>query len=89
MHDLKCVTGNRKAEKVTTTLVPLLTNHVEMLEDDELLIWRPKKKKEKEEENDGQAGGRQSWVNRASTKAVAHEKAVKAGTKSKKVNKRR
>ena len=87
MHDLKCVTGNRKAEKVTTTLVPLLTNHVEILEDDELLIWKPKKKKEKEEENDGQAGGQQSWVKKASKKTVAHEKAVK--TKSKKVNKKR
>ena len=80
MHDLKCVTGNRKAEKVTTTLVLLLTNHVEIFEDDELLIWKPKEKK---------AGGRQSCVKKASTKAVAHEKAVKAGTKSKKVNKKR
>ena len=45
MHDLKCVTGNRNAEKVTTTLVLLLTNHVEIFEDDEFLIWKPKEKK--------------------------------------------
>ena len=83
MHNLNCFTGTRHAEKATTTLIPVLTNIVDISEGDELLILKPPKKKTKKEE---EAGGdeQQSWVKKASRKAKAHETAVKKAKAHKK-----
>jgi len=82
MHGMQCVAGSRKAEMMDTATVPVLTNISDIAAGEELLLYKPKKsRKESDDDNDGK---KQSWVGKATKKALAREKEKRKASKKEK-----